>query len=142
MYTIIKESHSIIALIVLITLLLACVVAIYGWINHKEFTKSNKLTALLGLIAAHLQMGVGFVTYLVSPLGLANFSGESMKNPVSRLYIVEHPVMMMIAVILITIGYSKAKRQTDSLKKNRTIALCYSVGLFLILLRIPWSAWL
>lgn len=142
MYTIIKESHSIIAFIVLTALLVACAFSAYGWINKKEFTKSIKLTALLGLIAVHLQTGFGFVAYLISPLGLANFSGESMKHPVSRLYILEHPLMMMIAVILITIGYSKAKRQKEDVRKNKTIAIYYTIGLFLIVLRIPWNVWI
>ncbi len=64
-----------------------------------------------------------------------------MKNPVSRLYAMEHPLMMLLAVILITVGYSRAKRMMGSEKGNKTILMFYTIGLVLILLRIPWISW-
>ena len=65
-----------------------------------------------------------------------------MKDAVMRLYAVEHIAVMLIAITLITIGYSRAKRQPNAGKKFRGLALFYSLGLVLILSRIPWEAWL
>lgn len=141
MYTGIKHLHSSLAYISLLLLIVAVLYAIYSFVNKTAFVKKSKTIALLGLIGAHLQLLIGLMIYFVSPLGLANFSGESMKNSVSRLYILEHPLTMIIAIALITVGYSKAKRQTNDAAKFKSIAIFYSIGLFLILLRIPWQAW-
>lgn len=43
-----------------------------------------------------------------------------MKNAVSRLYGLEHPLMMLIAIALITIGYSKAKRAIEDRLKFKS----------------------
>ena len=65
-----------------------------------------------------------------------------MKNPESRLYLIEHPLINIIAIILITMGWSMHKRQSDSSKKFLRIALFYGLGLLFLLTRIPWDSWL
>ena len=64
-----------------------------------------------------------------------------MGDSMARLYMLEHPLTMIIAIILITVGYSKAKKKGDNATRYKTILIYYGLGLFLILLRIPWSAW-
>ena len=64
-----------------------------------------------------------------------------MKNPELRLYNVEHPTVMLIAIALITIGYSKHKKKLTSTPKFKILAICYTIALILVLSRIPWSAW-
>jgi hypothetical protein len=65
-----------------------------------------------------------------------------MKDPQLRLYLVEHLVTNIIAITLITMGWSMHKRQTDSSKKFLRIGLFYTLGLLLLLSRIPWDSWL
>jgi len=64
-----------------------------------------------------------------------------MKDSGLRLYFLEHPLMMIIAIVLITMGYSKAKKIADAKKANQTVMIFYILGLLLILSRIPWSTW-
>ena len=45
---------------------------------------------------------------------------------------------MLIAIVLITIGYSRSKRATDAVAKQRLIGIFYGLGLLLILASIPW----
>ncbi len=138
MYTGLKHLHSYTAYLTLGLLIVAILISIINLAGSKPF---NKPVTLLGLIGAHVQLVFGLVIYFVSPLGFANFSGEAMGESVSRLYILEHPLTNIIAIALITIGYSRAKRAGDDQKKSRNIAIFYGIGLFLILLRIPWYAW-
>lgn len=77
--------------------------------------------------------------YFQSPIGYAML-GE-MKDKALRLTSLEHPLINIIAIILITIGWSKHKKGLDSNAKFKSIALFYSLGLVLILSRIPWSLW-
>lgn len=142
MYTGIKHFHSYLAYLALIILLLAGIFALYSWIAKKPYTKANKTLNLLGMVFTHTQLLIGLILYFVSPMGLSNFSGEAMKNSFSRLYILEHPLMMIIAAVLVSIGYIKAKKQSDEVKNHKTIAIFYILGLLIILSRIPWEAWL
>ena len=142
MYLIFKEIHSYAAALLLATLITALFFIIYGWITNKSFSKTNQMFALIGLAATHTQVLFGLILYFLSPLGLSNFSGAAMKDSASRLYMLEHPLMMILAVVLVTIGYTKAKKaETDKLK-YRYIVLFYSIGLLFILSRIPWSVWI
>ncbi|ARS34600.1 hypothetical protein CA264_03590 [Pontibacter actiniarum] len=127
--------------LVLLGLLVSLAVAFGGMFGNKPFADKHRKLSLFGLIPAHLQWVIGVILYFVSPLGLSNFSGEAMGDSVSRLYILEHPLTMIIAVVLITVGYSRAKRQIGTEKGFKSIAIFYALALILILIRIPWNAW-
>ncbi len=141
MYIAFKEFHSYLAYITLALLLFAIVFNAYYWLKGRVFSKTNKSVALWGLIAVHTQFVAGLILYFLSPLGISNFSGDAMKISITRLYLVEHPLVMILALALITIGYSKAKKAISAAAKYKTIVIFYSIGLCLILSRIPWSVW-
>jgi hypothetical protein len=65
-----------------------------------------------------------------------------MSDKALRLTSLEHPLINIIAIVLITIGWSKHKKLTDSNSKFKTFAIFYGLGLLLILSRLPWSLWL
>jgi uncharacterized membrane protein YwaF len=60
------------------------------------------------------------------------------KTGVLRFYGMEHILLMIIAIILVTIGHAKAKRASEPSKKHKTILLFYAIGLILIIASIPW----
>ena len=60
---------------------------------------------------------------------------------VPRLLALEHPLINIIAVALITIGWSRHKKFMEGKKKFRSIGVFYGLGLLLILSRIPWGQW-
>jgi len=69
-------------------------------------------------------------------------SSQVMGDSVTRLLAVEHPLLMIIAIVLITMGWSKHKKKTDDQAKFKTFMVFYGIALLLILSRIPWSKWL
>lgn len=108
-----------------------------------EFGKSDKQLALFTLIFSHLQLVFGLLLYFIGPKGFQYLSQDGfMKDSVARFYGVEHISVMIIAIVLITMGYSGAKRRAESSAKFRRLAIFYSIGAVLILSRIPWEAWL
>jgi hypothetical protein len=139
MYPFIQKFHSGWAYVALLLLVLVLLSAGLGLASKKEFTAKDRKIALFGLIAAHLQLVIGLIVYFVSPVGLA-LLGE-MKNAAARLTSLEHPLINIIAIALITIGWSKHKKATDSAAKFKAITLFYGLGLVLILSRIPWNLW-
>ncbi|WP_432672449.1 hypothetical protein [Flavobacterium sp. SM2513] len=139
MYEFIQNAHSGWAYLVIFFLLIAVINAFVGLSSKKEFTDKDKKLALFALIFTHVQLLFGLVLYFVSPMGKA-VVGE-MKDSALRLTWLEHPLLNIIAIILITIGWSKHKKLTTSHAKFKTFAVFYTIGLALILLRIPYKLW-
>lgn len=145
MYEFILKAHSGWAYVVLLTLAITIINSLVGISSKEPFGPKDRRIALFGLIATHVQFLFAMVLYFVSPLGFAKIGelGMSavMKNAEIRLTVIEHPFVNLIAVILITIGWSTHKRAADSGLKFKKIAIFYTLGLLLILSRLPWSHW-
>jgi len=138
-----KEIHSYWAYLVVLMLLFAVFNAIMGLSKKREFTDKDVRIGLFTLIVSHLQLLIGLGWYFMSPAykALKTNSAEVMGNSASRLLAVEHPLMMLIAIVLITIGWSKHKKKTEDAAKFKTFALFYGLALLFILSRIPWNQW-
>lgn len=140
MYTGIKHLHSTFAYLVLGLLIITVIAALVKFLTNKEFGGLKKL-ALFSMIFSHLQLLAGIVIYFISPLGLQNSNPDKMSNGIERLYFLEHPLVMVLALVLITIGNSKSKKALGDQQKNKTILIFFGLGLILILSRIPWQVW-
>ena len=134
-----KTIHSYWAYIVLFILIYAVVNAVIGLIQKKEFTHKDFRLGLFALITTHIQLLIGLGLYIID--GRYNINGEIMKDAGARLLALEHPIMMILAIVLITMGWSKHKKQVKSESKFKKFAIFYGIALVLILSRIPWSNW-
>ena len=90
---------------------------------------------------AHIQLIIGLWLYAVSPITnyFINNSQEAIHLREIRFFGMEHSLMMLIAIIVITIGSVKAKRQSTDTEKFKTMAIWFTVGLLIILSSIPWQ---
>lgn len=143
MYLGLLHAHSYIAFAALILLIVASLNAIIGMTSNKEFKDGDRKLSLFALIFTHIQLLIGLILYFNSP-NVKVFDlpmGEIMKDANLRLYAVEHPLINIIAVVLITIGFSRHKKMATSKAKFKSIAIMYALGAILILSRIPWDAW-
>ncbi len=137
--------HSYWAYIVLFILVIAVINALAGWLGNKEYQPKDFRISLFTLIVTHIQLLLGFIVYFTSPLGLRSITengmGTVMKDALLRLFAVEHITVMIFAVVLITIGYSKHKKKLVSKPKFKTLTIFYGLALLLVLSRIPWTQW-
>ena len=141
---VLQNLHSYFAYIVLAILVLAVINAFSGWLGKRMFLPHKDLRlSLFALILTHLQLVVGLVLYFVSANGLKAIQtlGMGGLNAPARLLALEHPLTNIIAIALITIGWSRHKKVMEGDKKFKTIAIFYGLGLLLILSRIPWGQW-
>ncbi len=129
---IINHLHSGLRWVALILLIWA----IANAFSAKHFEKKHKLINLFAMVTLHIQLVIGLIQYFTS--AKVQFSAGWMKEPLLRFYGMEHLAGMLLAVILITIGYCKAKRKVNDADKFKVIRLFYSIGLIIILLSIPW----
>lgn len=136
--------HSYLAYVVLLILIVAFFNALFGWLGKREFRFEKDLRiSLFALILSHIQLVVGLIVYFVSANGLKAIQtlGMGGLNASARLLALEHPLINIIAIALITVGWSRHKKTVDSTAKFKRIAIFYGLGLLLILSRIPWTQW-
>ncbi|WP_298779163.1 hypothetical protein [uncultured Polaribacter sp.] len=138
-----KDIHSYWAYLVLVILIFAVVNAIIGLTQKKQFTDKDLRLGLFTLIVSHIQLLIGLGWYFMSPWykSLKDNGTEVMSEKTTRLLAIEHPIMMILAIVLITIGWSKHKKKTTDSSKFKTFAIFYGIALLLILSRIPWNNW-
>ena len=143
MYNFIQKFHSGWAYVALLILMIAVCNAVIGLISKKEFTSKDRKIALFALIAIHTQFLVGIILYFISPNGLQMIQSVGMGGLTteSRLLALEHPLINIIAITLITIGWSKHKKLLTGESKFKTFSIFYGLALLLILSRIPWKIW-
>ena len=141
----IQFIHSGWAYIVLIVLVLATINALIKFFGNKEFDPKDFRISLFTLITMHIQLLIGIVLFFMkdyfSTIKEVGGMGEVMKNSELRNLIVEHPITMIIAVALVTIGYSKHKKKLVSKPKFKMLAIFYTLALVLVLAKIPWNLW-
>ena len=122
--------HNILRWVILLLLLVCLLMAI------AKSSGIRKMSLWL-LIFSHLMLLIGIYQLLAGRYGILTTSlpeGTSlMKNTFYRFYWVEHPLMMFIAIILITIARGKAK----ALNYKATTWLLV-IALLLIMAAIPW----
>ena len=128
--------HSGFRWVVLLLLIAAIINAIMNFSAKNGYQEKDRKLALFTLIFAHLQLVLGFILYFISPK--VQFVSGMMKDSMLRFYGMEHVLMMVIAIALITIGYSRAKKKVEAVAKFKTTFWFYLIGLVLILASIPW----
>ena len=136
MLKIFQHLHSVNRWVVLVFLILTIITAFQGWFGKKTYTEGDRKKALFTLIFTHIQFLLGLALYFISPY--VKHGEGVMKDKLLRFYTVEHFSMMMVAIILITIGYAVAKRKSVDLSKFKTTAIYYVIALLIILASIPW----
>lgn len=141
MFGVLLILHSGIRWLVLITLLLMLFRSYRGWARQLDFNRSDNVLRLLTVSCAHLQLLIGLVLYVLSPLVryFYNYFPESVHITEIRFFGMEHITMMLLAMTCISIGSIRAKRKIIGYHKFRTIALWYSLALFMIFTSIPWE---
>ena len=138
-----QHAHSGLAYLVLIFLILVILWSLVGALSGREFQEKDRKIALIAFILCHVQLLVGLILYFVSPVGYELLSGGgAMTDATARLTALEHPLINILAIVLVSVGFIRAKKLESSTAKFRSIYMMYAVGLVLILSRIPWANWL
>lgn len=141
----ILHLHSYWAYLSLGILLVAVLNAILGLVSKNNYYSKDFRIALFTLIVMALQAVLGLATYFTSPaferlkeIGM----GAAMKDSNLRLLTVEHPMMMLLALLLVLFGFSKHNKKIKPNAKFKTILIYYGIALVFVLSRLPWQQWL
>lgn len=135
MNSILAHTHSGLRWAALFLLVFAILNALVSK-SKGEYVKKDKMINLFAMVFLHIQLLLGIVLVFISDK--TAFVSGWMKIPMYRFYGMEHILMMVLAIALVTIGRRKAENETVVSKKHSKIALWYTLGLLLILAAIPW----
>lgn|SRR5690606_11975782 len=140
MYPTLLATHSLVRWAVLVALLTAMGCAYTGWFSKKKFSRFDNAVRHWTATIAHIQLILGLWLYTISPFSnhfLQHFP-EAVHQRDFRFFGMEHSLMMIVAVVLITIGSAKAKRKATDSQKFKTMAVWYTISLLIIVASIPW----
>ena len=129
------SAHSGLRYVVIIMLLIAIVNA-FSKRKTNKYEASDKKINLFAMIALHVQLLIGLILYFTSDK--VQFVDGVMGESALRFFAVEHILVMLIAVVLITLGRKKAERFELPGMKHKLILRYYFIGLALIFIAIPW----
>jgi len=132
--------HSILRWVILILILVA-IFRSFG-AGSKPFTDGHKKNGLFLMISCDIMLLIGLIQWFTGGFGLKaiqnNGMGAVMKDGVMRFFAVEHLMIMIIAIILVHVGYSFSKKNISDAKKHTKTTLFYILALLVMLAAIPW----
>lgn len=141
MYIGLLHLHNAARWLVLIAAVIAIVVAVAGLVRGARWGRSAKLSGLAYMITMDAQLLIGLLLYGVSPLVRAAIGDMSMAmgDAQLRFYLIEHALLMVVAVVMVHAGYALAKRASSARAAYLRATAFYLLGLVLVLVAIPWE---
>lgn len=140
MFGLILMLHSLLRWFLLAAVVARIGRAVYAQFQHAPFGQVDRRMSLVLMILTDLQVTFGLVLFAVSPTirqALAD-PGAAMKNSALRLLFVEHPVMMIVAAVLIHVSHVVGKRATPENPPHLKVLALVLIAFGLMLSRIPW----
>lgn len=139
-YFILLVLHSIFRWVVLASLVLGICKAYSGFSKERPFSKVDNAVRHWTATIAHIQLMLGIVLYIKSPVTHYFWSNTSdaVKNNDSVFFGLYHIALMFLSVVFVTIGSAMAKRRLTDQEKFKTMLIWFSVTLLIILIAIPW----
>lgn len=138
MYNGILHAHSGFRYIVLFLLLLAILNSLKGLLGNGKFTKKDNLISLFAMVSAHIQLLLGLILFGISPKVSYASMRDTMQNEVLRFFSVEHILMMLVALVLVTIGRVVGKKEKVEREKHKKLFTFYTIAIIIIFVAIPW----
>lgn len=135
------QIHHWVAYILLLLLIVSVVKFVMGAAQKSAFSGLDNKLSLFTLIFMHTQVLIGLGVYFSSGpyQALKANAADAMATPVIRMMAVEHPLVGIIAAVLITMGRSRAKKRTEDAAKFRQHLIFFGIGTLLVLSRVPWE---
>jgi hypothetical protein len=140
MHNLLLHLHSVGRWFVLLLLLLAIINSAFA--GSRPFMRRDLRTGTVLTIFADLMLLIGIVLWYFNPYGWPAFKNPGFKaamhDDTIRFFSLEHPVMMLIAVILIHIGKAQGKKAISDRSKHLRSFIFYLLALIVIAIAIPW----
>jgi len=131
--------HNLLRWLIILFGLWAVIRAIGGLAGKRVYGPGDDRSSLLYSISMDIQFLVGIALYYVGDWfdRLKHFS-QSVNDPATRFFTIEHESMMIVALILVHMGRVFVKKSATSPGKFTRSLLFYGIALLIILMAVPW----
>jgi hypothetical protein len=144
-YSIALTAHSWLRWAVIIAGLIAIIRAVAGAFARRSWTAADDRAGFWFTQALDLQMLLGLLLYFaLSPFTRAAMQdfGRAMSESGLRFFAAEHPLGMIVAIVLAHVGRARTRKIVDPVAKHRVAAICFVLALVAILISTPWPGML
>lgn len=108
--------------VVLVVAAITVIKMLYGWLARRDWASLDDQLGMIFTITIDIEVLLGLLVWIASQAW-----GRGMAAAF------EHPLTMLLAVVLAHVGRSRARKAADSAAKYRTSAIFYTVSFALIL---------
>jgi hypothetical protein len=127
------DVHMVWRWVMLAVALVTVIKALLGWLGNKPWSRADDQLGMLFTLTVDIQFLLGLILWFAGPYKITN-AGISMSDPLARFYLVEHPILMLIALVLAHIGRSRSRRAAPDVQKHKTAFIFYLLSFLFILL--------
>ena len=140
MYTGMLHLHSFLRWVILLLLLIVIFRSLTA--GSRPFNNTDRKFGLFTMIACDVMLLIGLYLWFAGAYGLNSFENlgmkEIMSNKIIRFFSVEHFAGMIIAIALVHVGKSFAKKKLPDTVKHKRTLIFFGLALLIILISIPW----
>ena len=141
MLTALLFLHNLLRWLVIVAGAAAVGTALSGLRRKGPPSAGEARAGLVFTIALDTQVLIGLAMYVIdgsTARAAMAAGGAAMKDGAMRFWLVEHPLMMVAALVLAHVGRVLFKRATDDDRKHRRALTFFGLALLAILAGMPW----
>lgn len=140
MYAALLHSHNLLRWVILALGVYAFVRAAQGVSGDRPYASARR-AGVFFTASLHLQLLLGLALFLVSPFIKALLADmrATMSDAATRFFVAEHPTVMVVAIVLMTIGGIVAKNAANDAARHRKLLIFTGITMVMILWAIPWA---
>jgi hypothetical protein len=133
---IVYDLHMIWRWVLLVVALVTLVKALMGWLGKQPWTQLDDRLGMLFTLAIDIQFLLGLILWFVGPWRITA-AGTLMSNPLGRFMVIEHPLFLLISLVLAHIGRSRSRKAATDVGKHKNAFIFYLLSfLFIVLIFI------
>ena len=142
MYPYVLGLHNIVRWIVLLAGLWSVFLVWRGWLQRRRWTNAESRATRAFVGALDLQFLLGILLFAVfSPLTRQGFRdiGAAMADAPVRYFLLEHPMIMLVAIASAHIGAVQVRRASTDAERFQKASILFGLALAAMAGFIPWA---
>ena len=140
MHAALLHTHNLLRWVVLIAGVYAVIKAASGLSGDRPYASARRASAIF-MGSVHVQLLLGLLLFLFSPTvkEAMRDMAATMADADARFVIAEHPTLMVLAAIVVTVGSIVAKGRATDAARHKSATIFMSVTMAMLLWGIPWK---
>lgn len=140
MHAALLHTHNLLRWVVLFAGVYAVIKAASGLSGDRPYASARRASAIF-MGSVHVQLLLGLLLFLFSPTvkEAMRDMAATMADADARFVIAEHPTLMVLAAIVVTVGSIVAKGRATDAARHKSATIFMSVTLAMLLWGIPWK---